>query len=207
MNTARSRLHVLVLLACGLATVAACGSGRVPLSVEDGVVPGPEGDSAGDAGKMVDTGANEADAPDEAAMYPCSRASQPMMFAAGDHSDARRLKSVACVSTVPGSDVEVDVQPIRLQTDMFVASVTQTKPTALDLSFCAIPHWSGHFFNFEDLSDTVSGPTTIFHLRARGLGPPGGDQPGDDNVQVNWTWSSNTGDLADDSIHCVAQLN
>jgi hypothetical protein len=190
-------------LTCGLMGAAGCGGEIAMDPPEDG--PDGGGSDASESG---------ADAPGEAAASLCTGVI-PRVYYTGSFGDARIIKSETCDSTDPASDVEVVLEQTGFRSALFVATVTQTKPTVLSESFCAIPSWSGHFFNFNDpsaggVSHTDGGAgTTVFHLRARGLGPPGGDYPGDDNLQVHWSWSTNTGQInvQDGDIHCVAQFN
>jgi len=191
------------LLACGLAGTAGCG----------GEIAAPAPEAGADGG--VDASESGPDAPGEAAADLCTGVVARLLYA-GPMGDARTLKSVTCLSTDPSSNAEIDLEQTSFRSALFVARFRQTSPTLRNESFCAVPSWSGHFFNFNDPSyrGDFAAPdggarTTVFHLRARGLGPPGGDYPGDDNAQVHWSWTLNTGDFnaADGDIHCVAQFN
>jgi hypothetical protein len=209
-----SRWSCAVFFLSGLIEMVACGPDREALLVADGgtrdLSVGQVADAqkaiAFDAATTTDFAAMPVDASNEMIRHLCG-GPIPLSYNAAPPGDAFHIKSIVCTSTAPGSDVEIKLQETSLRSGLFVALVTQATPTSLNEDFCAIPSWSGHFFNFDDTQSAMGDLMTVFHLRTRGLGSPNGDYPGDDNVQVHWSWTSNTGDLSDRDIHCVAAFN
>ena len=82
-----------------------------------------------------------------------------------------------CSSNDPASDVTVHIAQTGIRSGAFLAHVQQTRPRAADIRFTAVTaSWSGHFFNFDDVSSQLP---LKFHLLTRGA------VTGDlDNVEV-----------------------
>jgi hypothetical protein len=122
-------------------------------------------------------------------------------------NDARALASVMCTATSAGSDLRIEIEQTAFESGLFVARVQQTKPVSVAHTFCVLPSFSGHFFNFNDPASFGHLDGFVpFHLRARGIFAPEGDGDGDDNVQVDWS-PSGGGAVDDSPIHCAAVSN
>ena len=209
-----TRSSCVVFSLCGFMGMVACGPDREALLVADGATRDLSVGQVADSQKAI---VFDAATTDDVAALPVETSSEmmthlcggaiPLSYITTSPGDAFHIKSIVCTSTVPSSDVEIKLQQTSVRSGLFVALVTQTSPTHLNEDFCASPSWSGHFFNFDDTQSAIGDSTTAFHLRTRGLGGPNGDYPGDDNAQVHWSWVSNTGDLFDRDIHCIAAFN
>jgi hypothetical protein len=75
---------------------------------------------------------------------------------------------VHCASTASDTDVYVDISQTAHASGTFIAHVVQSQPSAVDMTFTDVTaSWSGHFFNFQDVTTYASLPL-YFHTLASG---------------------------------------
>jgi hypothetical protein len=160
------------------------------------------GGDAGDAGG--DESSPPAPASDACRGFAGPDFSGPVQKGEGSN-DIRSLKAVHCAASDSASDIKIELAQTKVESGIFVARLTQSAPHRADATVCVSATWSGHFFNFENDAES-------FHLRARGLYPPGGDEIGDDNVQLGGCMgiqcSADGPHLVDTwAIHCASDPN
>ena len=116
------------------------------------------------------------------------------------YDDPRSVCFTFCTSADPSSDATAAIGQTGPASATFIANVTQSTPSAVDMTFTVVTaSWSGDFFNFYDTTMTSSADS--FHELSRG-------QPMDGNLEVYVTPSAeDSGPVYASALNCVLLRN
>jgi hypothetical protein len=195
------RTSFLLVLGAGALTLMACGSSTDTTTTDAGTDSAADSapttdasthDPSPDASAHVD--ASSSDASTDAHVDGSALRCAPYDPQNPPQSDPTTVCMVRCTSPIASPDVSVLVVPTAPHASTFVATVHQTAPTMVNLTFTStVANWSGHFFNFDDMTSQLP---EKFHVLVSGAGGPS-------NVEV-YTTDLSTGIVHSQQLDCQA---